>query len=86
VQKLYQRMLQWARSSTASSTSDVRTVHTEVTVERQNVTVLMGRGAAAGLDRCPLCGKKLAPAESEQIQARLQEGSPLQQRPPAAGA
>jgi hypothetical protein len=35
-----------------------RTIRTEVTVERQGMTLLVG-GVAAGLEICPLCGQKL---------------------------
>jgi hypothetical protein len=38
-----------------------RTVRTEVTVQREGLTLLVG-SAAAGFDICPLCGQKLAPA------------------------
>jgi hypothetical protein len=32
-------------------------------------------GAAAGLDICPLCGTKLAPAQAERARLRLEKGS-----------
>ena len=51
-----------------------RTVRTEVTVQREGLTLLVG-GAAVGFDHCPLCGQKLAPAQAEQARLRLQEGS-----------
>jgi hypothetical protein len=59
--------------SDASSRGTSRTVRTEVTVERQGVTVLVG-GAAADFDTCPLCGNNLAPEQAEQVRARLPEG------------
>ncbi|MGO8984446.1 MAG: hypothetical protein ACLPHI_05295 [Terriglobales bacterium] len=51
-----------------------RTVRTEVTVERQGLTLLVG-GVAAGFDDCPFCGQKLAPAQAERARLRLQQGS-----------
>ena len=74
--RLYQWLTQRA-SSFRSDTSDggtSRTVRTEVTVERQGTTLLVG-GVAAGFDNCPLCGQKLAPAHAEQARLRLQRGS-----------
>jgi hypothetical protein len=47
-----------------------RTVRTEVTVQRERITLLVG-DAAAGFDTCPLCGNKLAPAQAEQPRLRL---------------
>jgi len=44
-------------------------VRTEVTVERQGTTLLVGN--VSGFDTCPLCGQKLAPAQSEQARLRL---------------
>ena len=51
-----------------------RTVRTEVTVERQGVTVLLDN-AAKGFDTCPLCGARLREAQAEQARLRLPEGS-----------
>ncbi len=74
--RLYQWLSQRASSfrSDTSSRGTSRTVRTEVTVERQGMTLLMG-GSAAGFDNCPLCGQKLAPAQAEQARLRLQQGS-----------
>jgi hypothetical protein len=36
-----------------------------VTVEREGMTLLVG-DAAAGFDTCPLCGNKLASAQTEE--------------------
>jgi len=75
VKRIYQWAYQWAsffRSQT-SGRSTSRTVRTEVTVERQGMTLLVG-GTAAGFDNCPLCGQKLAPAQAEQARLRLQKG------------
>jgi len=74
--KLYQRLSQRASffRSDSSGGGTSRTVRTEVTVERQGMTLLVG-AAAAGFNTCPLCGQKLAPAQAEQARLRLQEGS-----------
>ena len=50
-----------------------RTVHTEVTVQQEAVTLLIG-DAAAGFDVCPLFGGKLTPKQAEQAQLRLPKG------------
>jgi hypothetical protein len=60
-------------------------VRTEITVERQGMTLLVG-GAAAGLDNCPLCGQKLTPVQTEQARLRLQQGSVSQEDLPTDGA
>jgi hypothetical protein len=74
------RLYQWFskrasvfRSGT-SGPGTTRTVRTEVTVQREGMTLLVG-SAAAGFENCPLCGQKLAPAQAEQAKLRLQEGS-----------
>jgi hypothetical protein len=56
-----------------SAITTERTVRTEVTVERQGTTVLVGN-VAAGFDTCPLCGNKLAPEQAEQARLRLRGG------------
>ena len=74
------RLYQWLRRRASFFRSDLsgrstsRTVRTEVTVQREGITLLMG-DAAAGFDNCPLCGSKLAPAQAEQTRLRLQKGS-----------
>jgi hypothetical protein len=74
------RLYQWLSGRASFLHSDTsgrgtsRTVRTEVTVERQGMTLLVG-GAAVGFDNCPLCGQKLFPAQAEQARLRLQEGS-----------
>jgi hypothetical protein len=76
VNRLYQWLCERA-SFFRSETSDQgtsRTVRTEVTVEREAITLTVG-GAAAGLDICPLCGTKLAPAQAERARLRLEKGS-----------
>jgi hypothetical protein len=74
------RLYQWFRErasifrSARPSQGTTRTVRTEVTVQREGLTLLVG-GAVTLLDHCPLCGQKLAPAQAEQARLRLQEGS-----------
>jgi hypothetical protein len=64
-----------------------RTVRTEVTVERQGTTLMVGSGAT-GLDTCPLCRSKLVPEQAEQARLRLlkasisQESGPGDRSPP----
>jgi hypothetical protein len=84
------RLYQWLSKRASFFRSDRsargtrRTVRTEVTVERQGVTVLLGN-PAAGFDLCPLCGQKLAPAQAAQARLRLQQGSILQENLPIDG-
>lgn len=85
------RLYQWLSKQASFFRSDVsgrgtsRTVRTEVTVERQGMTLLVGGAAAAGFDFCPLCGQKLEPAQAEQARLRLQEGSVSPQDFPGDG-
>jgi hypothetical protein len=75
------RLYQWFSERASFFRSDVsasgtsRTVCTEVTVQREGITLLFGDVAAAGFAICPLCGNKLAPAQSEQARLRIQKGS-----------
>jgi hypothetical protein len=63
------------------------TIRTEVTVQWEGITLLVG-GAAAGLDACPLCGTELAPTQAQRVNGRLlkgsisQKSSPLDRAPP----
>jgi hypothetical protein len=74
------RLYQWLSERASlfrSNRSDPgmrRTVRTEVMVQQEGVSLTLS-GAVAGLDVCPLCGHKLAPAQTEQVTARLQQGS-----------
>ena len=84
------RLYQWFsgrasffRSGTPSHGA-TRTVRTEVTVQREGMTLLVG-GVAAGFENCPLCGQKLAPAEAEQAKLRLLEGSTSREDLPVDG-
>jgi hypothetical protein len=65
VYRLYQWLSRQARFFRSDSTIGglSRTVRTEVTFERRGTTLLVG-GAPAGLDRCPVCGQKLVPAQA----------------------
>jgi hypothetical protein len=75
------RLYQWlsARASFFRSNSpsrgSSRTVRTEVTVEREGLTLLVGNAADVGFDICPLCGAELAPAQAERVKGRLLKGS-----------
>jgi len=70
------RLYQWLSGRASffrSDTSDQgmsHTVRTEVTVQEGMTLMVCG-----GLDICPLCGTKLAPAQTEQVTARLRQGS-----------
>jgi hypothetical protein len=74
------RLYQWLRRrasffrSDSSGRGTSRTVRTEVTVQREGITLLVG-DAAAAFDTCPLCGSKLDVAQAEQARLRLQKGS-----------
>jgi len=74
------RLYQWLSGRTSFFHSERpergtgRTVRTEVTVERQGMTLLVG-GVAAGFDICPLCGQKLAQPQAKQADLRLQKDS-----------
>jgi hypothetical protein len=57
-----------------SSRDTGRNIRTEVTVERESTTLLVGVPAAI-FDICPLCGNKLAPSQAEQAGLRLQQNS-----------
>ncbi|MGA2856296.1 MAG: hypothetical protein ABSE40_05475 [Candidatus Sulfotelmatobacter sp.] len=60
-------------SDTSANTAG-RTGRTEVTVQREAATLLVG-GATAGFDTCPLCGRKLAPEQAARARLRLPKGS-----------
>ena len=73
------RLYQWLSQRASffrfdtSGRGTTRTVRTEVTVQREAVTVLVG-DAAAGFDTCPLCGSKIAPEQAERARLRLPKG------------
>jgi hypothetical protein len=88
VKELYQRLFRRAMSflSGSSAPTGCRVVHTEVTVERQGVTVLLSGVAAADFDICPLCGQRLAPTQADQIRGCLQKGPASRHELPGDGA
>ncbi len=61
-----------------------RIVRTEVTVERQAMTLVVN-GGSVEFDRCPLCGQELAPAQAEQARLRLDKRSTSQAAFPIDG-
>jgi hypothetical protein len=71
-------------SDTASNGTS-RTVRTEVTVQREAVTLLAGE-AAAGFDVCPLCGQKLASEPLDRASLRSRIGSMSQEVAPPDGS
>jgi hypothetical protein len=72
MKRLYQWLSQRASffRSDSSGRGTTRTIRTEVTVQREGLTLLVSN-AAAGSDTCPLCGQTLAPAQAEQARLRL---------------
>jgi hypothetical protein len=58
----FSRRASFFRSGTSDQRT-TRTVRTEVTVQREGLTLLVGGGT--GFDNCPLCGQKLDPAQAE---------------------
>jgi len=85
------RLYQWLsgrasffRSGT-SGRGTSRTIRTEVTVEREGMTLLVGSAAAVGFETCPLCGSKLAPAQAEPPSGRLLKGSISEEPRPIIG-
>jgi hypothetical protein len=70
------RLYQWLSGranffhSDTSGRGTNRIVRTEVTVEQEGMTLLVG-GSGVRFDTCPLCGQKLAPAQAEQARLRL---------------
>jgi len=73
------RLYQWLSQRASffrfdtSGRGTTRTVRTEVTVQREGMTLLVD-DATAGFDTCPFCGQKLAPAQAEQARLRLRGG------------
>jgi len=86
MKRLYQWLSQRAsffRSDTSGCAAG-HTVRTEVTVQQESTTLLVG-GVAAGFDICPLCGQKLAPAQASQASLHLQQASISQETAPVDG-
>jgi hypothetical protein len=86
VNRLYQWLFRRASffHSDPPSPGNGRTVHTEVTVERQGMTLLLGDAATTAFEVCPLCGQKFAPAHAGHTITPLQKASISQEPTPAA--
>ena len=75
-----QRLYQWLSHrasffrSDLSSGGRVRSVRTDVMLERQE-TILVVSGAAVDLNCCPLCGHELAGPQDKEARIRLQRDS-----------
>jgi hypothetical protein len=84
VKELYQRLFRRAMAFLSGTSAPVtgRVVHTEVTVERQGVTVLLSGVGSADFDTCPLCGQRLAATQAAQIRGSLQSSSASQHKIP----
>ena len=74
------RLYQWFTERASFSASDAvanrmsRTVQTEVTVQREAMTLLVGEGLP-GFNICPLCGQKVAPTHVGLASSHLQKVS-----------
>lgn len=88
VKELYQRLFRRATAflTGPSAPTGGRVVQTEVTVERQGVTVLLSGVVAADFEICPLCGQRLAPTQADQIRGCLHQGSASRPKLPGDGA
>jgi hypothetical protein len=87
VKQLYQwfsKRASFFRSDTAGSYKS-RTVRTEMTVQVERMTVLVGSAGPTGFDICPLCGNELARAEAERLNCCPHKGSISQASGPVAG-
>jgi len=73
--RLYQWLSQRASffRTDRSDQGTSRTVRTEVRVEREAVTLVVG-DAAAGFDTCPLCGSELSATQQKQPRRDLSNG------------
>jgi len=60
--QLVRERVGFSRAETSGHSGN-HTVRTEVTMEREETTFLVGGVASVALDTCPLCGHKLPPAE-----------------------
>ena len=74
MQRLWQTVCErvgFSRAETGRH-GESHTIRTEVTVEREEMTVRLGGGVtSATLDTCPVCGHKLTPGQAG---ARLEGG------------
>jgi hypothetical protein len=87
VKELYQRLFRRAMAFVSGSSAPAggRVVHTQVTVERQGVTLLLSGAAAVDFEICPLCGQRLIPTQAEQFRDCLQKGSTSRHELPGDG-
>lgn len=76
MKRLYQWFSERASFFHADTTggSAIRTVRTEVTVQREGMTLLVGEVGTV-FDVCPFCQQKLAPTRAGQSRLRVQKGS-----------
>jgi hypothetical protein len=85
------RLYQWFSERTSffhsegPSTGTSRTVRTEVTVQRERMTVLAGSAGGTGFAICPLCGNELAPPEADRRNSCPHESSISKASAPLAG-
>lgn len=61
-----------------------RTVRTEVTVQREAMTLMVSEAPAA-FGSCPLCGQKIAPAQVWPARLRLEKASTSRESVPGDG-
>jgi hypothetical protein len=84
--ELGNRLYQWLRQRTTRSYAEDtdqggrRTIRTEVTVQREQRTVVLGGAASDGFDTCPFCGHTLASTQAAQAPDPLPEDSPAGSR------
>ena len=76
MKRLYQWFSERASFFLSDTTNQGRghTVRTEVTVQREAMTLLMSEGAG-GFDICPICGQKVAPGQVGRRGFQLQKAS-----------
>jgi hypothetical protein len=80
--RMCQSLREWASllRDERSDESSKRTVRTEVTVERQERTVVLGNVTAESFDACPLCGQKLSPPPEPGAIVRCPQAADPQRR------
>ncbi|HTW58876.1 MAG TPA: hypothetical protein VMD99_12170 [Terriglobales bacterium] len=88
MRKFYQWLFERKRFFGAQSANrdSSRIIHTQVTVERRGVAVLMDGVGACAFQTCPLCGQELQPDQAEKARLRLRQTASSQQDPQAKGA
>jgi len=76
VKELYQWLSRRAMAFLSGSFAPAgRVIQTEVTIERQGITMLLSGVAASDFEVCPLCGGSLSSVQAEAMRGCLQEGS-----------